>query len=176
MPHINFQPAALTIAIALFLKLAMVAYWEELVFRGYLLQNLVAGIGLKWSIVVASLVFGLGHFFNPGATLVSTLIIALFTPQLIYAYLKSGQLWLLICIHLGWNFFQASIFGFSASGQTSPSMISQSPVGPEWLSGGHFGAEGSLLIVPFTAVSLLLIHYWVSKTRQPGQKLFEILA
>ena len=64
--------------------------------------------------------------------------------------------------------------GFSVwVGSASPNLISQSPVGPEWLSGGAFGAEGSVLIIPFTILSLFLIHYWVRATRQAGQKPFE---
>ena len=103
------------------------------------------------------------------------ILIVLITPQLIYAYVKTGQLWLPVGLHLGWNFFQASVFGFPASGQVSLSMISQSPVGPEWLSGGKFGAEGSILIIPVTILSYLMIHYWVRATRQPGQGLFEMM-
>lgn len=172
-PGANVQAWVLPAVLAILFKLAIVAWWEELVFRGYLLQNLMAGIGLKWSIVLSSLVFGLGHLFNPDATLLSALLIALITPQLIYAYLKTGRLWLPMGIHLGWNFFQASVFGFPASGQVSPSLISQSPVGPDWLSGGQFGVEGSLLILPFTALSFFIIHYWVRLTRRSAQALFQ---
>ncbi|MGI9200761.1 MAG: CPBP family intramembrane glutamic endopeptidase, partial [Woeseiaceae bacterium] len=104
------------------------------------------------------------------------LLIVLITPQLIYAYLKTGQLWLPMGLHLGWNFFQASIFGFPSSGNVSASLISQSPVGPEWLSGGKFGAEGSVLIIPVTILSYFVIHYWVRMTRQSDQKLLEFIA
>lgn len=175
-PGIGFQFSVIPVVMAVVSKLAFVAWWEELVFRGYLLQNAIEGIGLKWGIVLMSLVFGLGHFINPDATLLSSLLIALIAPQLIYAYLKTGQLWLPMGLHLGWNFFQASIFGFAASGQVSPSLISQTPSGPDWLSGGHFGAEGSVYILPFTVLSFFIIHYWVRKTRQPGQRFFQILA
>ena len=175
-PGASFELAVIPVVLLVVYKLALVAWWEELVFRGYILQNSIDGIGLKWSIVLTSLAFGLGHSINPDATLLSGLLIALITPQLIYAYLKTGQLWLPMGLHLGWNFFQASIFGFAASGQVSPSLISQSPSGPEWLSGGQFGAEGSLLILPFTLLSFFIIHYWVRYTRQPGQKFFQILA
>lgn len=170
-----FSLAALPVIAAVLCKLGIVAWWEELAFRGYLLQNLIAGIGLAGSVVISSLVFGFGHALNPDATLLSSVLIALITPQLIYAYLKSGQLWLPMGLHLGWNFFQASVFGFAASGQESPSLIMQSPAGPQWLSGGEFGAEGSVLVVPFTAASLILIHYWVRATRQPGQRFFGTL-
>jgi len=171
-----FTAAAVPVALAVFYKLAIVAWWEELVFRGYFLQNLMAGVGLLWAIVICCLAFGLLHIMNPDGTVMGGILIVLITPQLIYAYLKTGQLWLPVGLHLGWNFFQASIFGFPASGQVSPSMISQSPVGPEWLSGGKFGAEGSILIIPVTLLSYLLIHYWVRATRQPGQGLLEPMA
>ena len=172
----RFSLSVLPVMFSVLYVLAVVAWWEELVFRGYLFQNMIAGMGLTWSIVVSSLIFGFGHSMNPDASLLSSVLIALLTPQLIYAYLKTGQLWLPIGLHLGWNFFQASIFGFASSGRESPSMIAQTPVGPEWLSGGEFGPEASILIVPFTIVSVFLIHYWVRATRQPGQKFFEIIA
>jgi membrane protease YdiL (CAAX protease family) len=172
---VGFQLAVIPIVLIVIYKLAIVAWWEELVFRGYILQNMISGMGLMWAIVITSLVFGGIHIMNPGGTILGGLLIALITPQLIYAYLKTGQLWLPMGLHLGWNFFQASIFGFAASGQMSPSMISQSPIGPEWLSGGAFGAEGSVLIIPVTILSYLLVHYWVRATRQPGQRIFEIM-
>jgi len=171
-----FRVAVLPVVFAVLYKLSVVAWWEELVFRGYVFQNMIAGIGLKWSVILSSLIFGFGHALNPEASILSSVLIAIITPQLIYAYLKTGQLWLPMGLHLGWNFFQASIFGFAASGQKSPSMISQSPIGPEWLSGGAFGAEGSILVIPFTILSFFLIHYWVRATRKPGQKPFETLA
>ncbi len=172
----GLRMAAVPIVLGVFYQLVIVAWWEELVFRGYFFQNLVEGTNLKWAIVVSSLIFGFGHGINPNATILSSVLIVLITPQLIYAYLKTGELWLPMGLHLGWNFFQASVFGFAASGQASPSMIAQSPIGPEWLSGGSFGAEGSILIIPFTAMSYLLVHYWVRATRAPGQRMFEIVA
>jgi membrane protease YdiL (CAAX protease family) len=172
----SIRMAAIPIVLAVVYKLSVVAWWEELAFRGYILQNMIEGMGLKWSIIVSSLVFGFGHAVNPEASILSSVLIAVITPQLIYAYLKTGQLWLPIGLHLGWNFFQASIFGFAASGQHSPSLISQSPIGPDWLSGGSFGAEGSVLVIPFTLLSCFLIHYWVRATRQPGQRLLETIA
>lgn len=174
-PEVNFQMAILPVVLAVGLKLTIVAWWEELVFRGYFFQNLIAGTNLKWAIIISSLVFGLTHMMNPHGTILGGLLIAFITPQLIYAYLKTGQLWLPMGLHLGWNFFQASVFGFASSGQDSPSMISQSPLGPEWLSGGEFGAEGSILIIPVTLASYFLIHYWVRATRSPGQRMFEIM-
>jgi len=174
-PDINFSLAVMPIILAVFWELVVVAWWEELVFRGIIFQNMIKGLGLIWAVIISSILFGLVHAGNPDATLMSTLMIAFITPQLIYAYLKTGQLWLPIGLHLGWNFFQASVFGFASSGQTSPTMITQNPIGPDWLSGGAFGAEGSILVIPFTIASVYLIHWWVKATRDPGQKFFGYL-
>ena len=174
-PDVHLSIAILPVILAVFWELVVVAWWEELVFRGIILQNMMMGMGLVWAVIVSSLLFGLVHGGNPSATLLSTIMIACVTPLLIYAYLKTGQLWLPIGLHLGWNFFQASVFGFASSGQSSPTMITQTPVGPDWLSGGAFGAEGSILIIPFIIVSFYLIHWWVQFTRTPGQKFFGFL-
>ena len=172
---VQFSMAVMPVILSVFWKLVVVAWWEELVFRGVVLQNIIKGMGLVWAVIISSILFGLVHVGNPDATILSSLLIALITLQLIYAYLKTGQLWLSIGLHLGWNFFQASVFGFASSGRTSPTMIMQNPIGPDWLSGGTFGAEGSILIIPFTIVSLFLIHWWVGFTRTPGQKFFGFL-
>lgn len=172
--HGQLEFAALTAIGGVVLQLAIVAWWEELVMRGYLLQNLITGAGVFWAIVISSLIFGFGHAMNPNATLLSSILIVVITPQLIYAYFKTGQLWLPMGLHFGWNFFQASVFGFAASGQESASLILQSPSGPEWLSGGAFGAEGSILIVPLTIASYAMIHAWVRYSRNRRQPFFAI--
>lgn len=168
----QFSTAAIPIVLALILKFVIVAWWEELTFRGMILQNILKGMGPIWAVVISTILFGLIHAGNPDATILSTLYIILTTLQLVYAYFKTGQLWLPMGLHLGWNFFQASIFGFSSSGHSSPTMITQIPVGPDWLSGGSFGAEGSILIIPFTIASLFLINWWVGKTRLPKENSF----
>ncbi len=171
----QFSFAVLPIILAILWKLIVVAWWEELVFRGIILQNMIKGMGLLWAVIVSSLLFGLVHAGNPDATVISTLMIAIVTPQLIYAYLKTGQLWLPIGLHLGWNFFQASVFGYASSGQSDATLITQIPIGPDWLSGGAFGAEGSILVLPFTIISIFLIHWWVKLSRDPEQKLFSYI-
>jgi membrane protease YdiL (CAAX protease family) len=170
-----FSVAAIPVILVVLFKMSIVSWWEELVFRGYILQNIISGTSLLWAIIITSVLFGAIHAGNPGATTLSTFLLVITTPQLIYAYVKTGQLWLPMGIHLGWNFFQSSVFGYAASGMDSPTMISQVPVAADWLSGGEFGAEGSILVIPFTILSLFLIHFWVRATRKPGQGVFETL-
>jgi membrane protease YdiL (CAAX protease family) len=104
IPGAGIQLSAILIVFAIVYKLSLVAWWEELVFRGYVLQNSIDGIGLNWSIVLTCLAFGLGHSINPNATFLSGLLIALSATQLTYAYLKTGQLWLPMGLHPGFHF------------------------------------------------------------------------
>lgn len=174
--QVIFDSTSTLIMLSMILQFVIVAWWEEIAFRGIILQNISKGLGLKWGVVISTVLFGLIHSGNKDATILSTILIMLITLQLVFAYLKTGQLWLPIGLHLGWNFFQASIFGFASSGNVSPTLISQSPIGPDWLSGGNFGAENSVLIVPFTLISLFVIQYWVAKTRtSKGNKFFSFM-
>ena len=168
----NLNATGILIMLGMILQFSVVAWWEEIAFRGIILQNISKGLDLKWGVILSTIIFGLIHFGNPDATILSTFLIILITLQLVYAYLKTGQLWLPIGLHLGWNFFQASIFGFASSGHNSPSMLSQNHIGVDWLSGGDFGAENSIVIIPFTLASLLLINWWIGKSRIPKENRF----
>jgi uncharacterized protein len=97
----------------MFLAFVVVGWQEELFARGYLLQNLDDGLGFlgrRYSVIAAvllsSAVFGLAHLGNPNATWVGAVGTGLAGVFLAYAYLASGQLWLPIGIHIGWNFFE----------------------------------------------------------------------
>jgi membrane protease YdiL (CAAX protease family) len=154
--------------IALLLLDAVVGWWEELVFRGYLLQNMMEGIGLGWAVAVSCVLYGAVHAANPNAGVLSTSIIVLFGWLRIYGYLATGMLWLSIGMHVGWNFFQGAIFGYSASGHDVPGLIVHSPTGPDWLSGGSFGPEASVLTVPCVLLALVAMRAWARRTRPAG--------
>lgn len=140
---------------------AVIAYWEELVFRGYLLQNMADGMGMTRAVLVSCLIYGVVHATNPSATLLSSAIIVLFGYLRIYGYLGTKQLWLSMGMHWGWNFFQATVFGYAASGHAEEHvLIEHGSAGPDWLSGGAFGPEGSVLTVPVVLVALLAMRAW----------------
>lgn len=164
----SFSLSVLPTALAVLWSFMIVAWWEELFFRGIILQNIKEGLNMKWAIILSTMAFGLVHAGNPNATVLSTVIIMIITLQLVYAYLKTKQLWLPIGLHLGWNFFQASVFGYASSGHESPTLITQNPIGPDWLSGGAFGAEGSIILIPLLLGSLVLINLSVRWTRKSG--------
>lgn len=147
----------------LFLIDVVVGWWEELVFRGYLLQNMIDGMGLWIAVAISCVLYGLIHMTNPNAGLLSGAIIVLFGFLRIYGYLATKMLWLSMGMHIGWNFFQGPIFGYAASGHQTASLIAQTPTGPAWLSGGDFGPEGSVLIIPVIGLALLAMRWWAQR-------------
>ena len=143
------------------LVMALIGFWEELVFRGYILQNMAEGMGLKSAIIISCVFYGLVHSANPNASLLSTAIIVLFGYLRIYGYLSTGQLWLSIGMHTGWNFFQATVFGFAASGHAEArTLLTHETVAADWLSGGDFGPEGSVLTIPVVLIALAVMRMW----------------
>lgn len=143
------------------LVMALVGFWEELVFRGYILQNMAEGMKMKAAVLLSCALYGLVHSANPNASLLSTGIIVLFGYLRIYGYLSTGQLWLSIGMHAGWNFFQASIFGFAASGHSEAhTLLTHDSVSADWLSGGDFGPEGSVLTIPVVLIALAVMRTW----------------
>lgn len=149
----------------LLLPNVVIGWWEELVFRGSLLQNMIEGMGQFWAVLASCVLYGLVHSMNPNASLLSSGIIVLFGFLRIYGYLATHQLWLSMGMHIGWNFFQGSIFGYAASGHKTSSLFVQTASGPVWLSGGEFGPEASVLIIPIVVLALLIMRLWIGSTR-----------
>jgi membrane protease YdiL (CAAX protease family) len=118
------------------------------------------GMGNKIAIVISCLIYGLIHAMNPNAGLLSSLIIVLFGFMRIYGYLLTNMLWLSMGMHMGWNFFQGPVFGFHASGHEMVTVVKQADLGPAWLSGGDFGPEGSLLIIPVVFLALWIMRLY----------------
>jgi len=155
----------------LLLEHLLVGYWEELVFRGYVFQNMIEGMGLKISIVISCLIYGLIHITNPNAGLLSSLIIVAFGYLRIYGYLSTQQLWLSMGMHMGWNFFQGPIFGFAASGHQHATLFNVSfNSSKDWLTGGEFGPEGSILVIPILLLALWVMDKYAKRTRNHAQK------
>lgn len=144
----------------------LVGFNEETLFRGYLFQRLVAGLGEWPAQILLGLLFALSHWGNPGmsgATRVwATVNIALAAVLLGLCYLKTKSLALPIGVHLGWNFTQGNLLGFGVSGTTEAQGLLQ-PVfhgRPEWLTGGAFGLEASLPCALVCLAAVILLARW----------------
>lgn len=140
-----------------------VGFYEELLFRGYQLQNLAEGTNVPLALFVTSAAFGLLHLGNPNATWVSALGIFLAGYFLAYGWVRTRQLWIPIGLHVGWNFFQGPIFGFPVSGLETFQLLRHSVNGPALVTGGAFGPEAGLIVVPAMALGAFLIWLWTLK-------------
>lgn len=137
-----------------------VAWNEELLTRGYLLQNLEAGLGTAAAVAISSVLFGFLHIFNSNATIVATLGVAFAGVLLAMAYLVTRQLWLPIGLHLGWNFGEGPLFGFPVSGLDAGGLVTHRNVGPEIITGGAFGPEAGLIAVAAELLGIGLLWAW----------------
>lgn len=139
--------ASLPVVLALLMAIASGTI-EEIVFRGIVFRLIEEWGGTWTALAVSSLLFGLGHFVNPHATALGAIAIVFEGGILLAgAYVLTRRLWLPIGIHAGWNFAEAGIFGVPTSGAPTHGVLRGELVGPEWLSGGIFGAEASIVAV-----------------------------
>lgn len=143
-----------------FVWFIFVAWNEELVYRGYIMQSLASGLNLTLGILISSIYFGIEHLSNPnsnGMAVAGIFLIGLFFA---YAYVRAGQLWLPIGLHIGWNFFESAVFGFPVSGYDRPGLLHITVSGPEFWTGGAFGPEAGFIILPITLLGAALIYLY----------------
>ncbi len=122
---------------------------EETLFRGILFRHVEALLGTWAALGVTAAFFGAAHLFNPGASWFSAFAIATEAGILLgAAYLLTRRLWLAVGIHAGWNFSQGWVFSVPVSGgKTADGLLITMRSGPDWLTGGAFGLEASVVAV-----------------------------
>lgn len=161
----EFDPINLIITnvLTFFIVFILVGWNEELLSRGYHLQTIASGINLFWGVVISSAVFGLLHLGNPNATWVSAAGIFFAGVYLAYGYIRTKQLWLPIGLHIGWNFFEGVVFGFPVSGLDIYALTRINVHGPELWTGGAFGPEAGLIVLPSLILGGLLIYLYTMR-------------
>lgn len=147
----------------------LVAAAEEFTMRGYLLQTLGRGLNFRWAAGITSVLFMAAHIANPGESVSG--LFGTFLAGLVFAFSiwRTGSLWWAVGFHAAWDWSQTFVFGVADSGNKSmAALLKTHPIGPEWLSGGTVGPEGSLLIPIVMAATGIFIFLAL---RKPDQKL-----
>jgi membrane protease YdiL (CAAX protease family) len=150
----------------------LIGFAEELLFRGYVLTNLAEGFHFKYAgargaLIMAMLfsagIFGALHLSNAHTSTVSTISACLGGVLLALGYILTGSLAIPIGLHITWNLFQASVFGFRVSGErfSGATMLATLRNGPQLWVGDEFGPESGLLALAAVALGCLLIVAWV---------------
>lgn len=154
----------------------LIGIQEEIVVRGYQIHNLAEGLNLphlgrRGAVLLAIAItagwFGLNHAANPNATVVSTLNIALAGVMLGLSYVLTGELALPIGLHITWNLFQGSVFGFPVSGIvfSETTVLASTQSGPALWTGGAFGPEAGLAGTSAFLAGIVFIAIWVRLRR-----------
>jgi membrane protease YdiL (CAAX protease family) len=131
----------------LFVSLVLLfgAIGEEMLFRGYAFQLLMGSIGRFATILPVSVLFAAAHASNQNVTWLGLINTIGFGIVLGYAVARSGDLWLAIGLHFGWN-WTLPLFGVNLSGFTmGVSGFTMRWKASELWSGGSYGPEGSVL-------------------------------
>ena len=143
---------------------------EEVVSRAWLLPQLASRTNLKLAVIISSVLFTLLHAGNSGLTPLSLMNLFLFGVAMALYLLKTDTVWGVAGIHGAWNFAQGNLFGILVSGQQSGTSIMKfTPQGnQDWLSGGSFGIEGSIMT---SLVLLLLIVYLAYQLKKENERM-----
>jgi uncharacterized protein len=138
----------------------LIAFGEELVFRGYILGNLMEWVPNRWiALGISSVLFAAYHAITPGIHTLAFVNLLLAGMLLGLNYIFTRNLWFSFFLHLGWNFFEGPILGFKVSGTTFPSLFQAEPNGDLFITGGDYGLGGSMPMTLFLLVAILVLAW-----------------
>jgi len=138
----------------------VVGLGEEFAFRGYLQYTLTTGMGFWPAAILLSALFGLAHAANPGESKFGLFSVVCFGVLFCLFLRRTGNLWLAVGFHTGWDWGQTFFYGVSDSGLAPyHNLLNSSFAGPRWLTGGSVGPEASI----FTPAVLLIVAVLFSR-------------
>lgn len=127
------SPSALAINIFLTLILFCFVGWsEELFSRGFQLRIISRALNRPLGIMLSSAYFSYLHRDNEGMTTAGLVFIFAIGVTLSLATIRTGQLWLAMGLHAGWDFFVASFWGTAISDLRVFSLFSVSTYYPSF--------------------------------------------
>lgn len=130
---------------------------EEILIRGYVLNNFLDSSNKYIALLISSLLFALMHGLNPNIAAIGMINLFLAGIMLGITYLFTKNLWFAFTNHFSWNFFQA-MFGFHVSGLSIYSPINLKIESSIW-TGGKFGIEGSVLTILLQLTIIVFLYF-----------------
>lgn len=136
----------------------MVALFEEVLFRAVIFRLLEKSWGTLAALVGSTLLFMVAHMPNEGFSVLAAVMTGVASLVFAGAYLATRRLWLPVGLHFAWNYLFDAGVSIPVSGHTARGWAQVSVSGPQWLSGGAYGIEGSVVtLVAWSAVGAALL-------------------
>ena len=139
---------------------------EEFALRGIIFRITEEWLGSWIALFLSAALFGLMHLGNPNASLLAAFAIAIEAGVLLAAvYMVTRRLWVAIGLHIGWNFMLGGIYSGTVSGMALEGLLVTKFDGPQYLTGGDFGVEASVITM---TLGVLLALYFLIRAHQKG--------
>jgi uncharacterized protein len=124
-----------------------VAVFEETLFRSFILVQLSRAFSFWPAAAATAVLFGLAHAGNLNEAPLGLAVAGLAGLLFAYAFRRSGALWFAIGFHTAVAYSEDFLFGVPDSGNVAQAGALLRPMihGPDWLTGGKVGPEGSVL-------------------------------
>ena len=144
--------------------IGIAATLEEVLYRCLLLQALKRAWGTRVALVVQALVFALMHLGNmpqAGSGDAAAMLVSVGLLGLLWGgvFLLARNLWVAAAHHAAWN-FTIVLSGVPLSGNDDWRALVPMQTryaGSDWLTGGMFGPENSLLVIAAIAMAVVLV-------------------
>ena len=147
----------------------LVGIFEEFAFRGYLMQTLARGLNYRWATAIMGVLFVMVHAPSLGEGVIGLGLVFIAALVFSLSVWRTGTMWWAIGFHAAWDYTQSFVFGVADSGHLSAgTLMTAKPAGPDWLSGGATGPEGSILAAVIMIVVAAVI--WFTQ-RKPDEDL-----
>ena len=148
-----------------FILFILVSLFEEILFRGYVMNTMRAKHNKKSVMyIVSALLFTFAHVFNPNLAILG--LKNIFFIGLLFAYMfdRTRSLLMPIGFHFTWNFFQGSIFGFPVSGLDPHGLYKiDVTTNVPLLTGGTFGLEASILTTIIIGINFMIVKMYTKQ-------------
>jgi uncharacterized protein len=134
--------------------------FEEFGFRGYTQYTLGSGIGFWPAAIILSILFGATHLGNPGEAKIGAVMAGTWGLLAVFSLRRTGSLWFAVGMHAAFDWTETYFHGVPDSGLLPQGHLLNSTFrGPDWLTGGSVGPEGSALSFVMLVLAAVGIHF-----------------
>jgi membrane protease YdiL (CAAX protease family) len=162
---IIFDSRALFLA---FGSVVIISFYEELIFRGYILNNLMDSFPGWLALTISALLFMIFHwsgqssigFFPLANSFIMGLILGL-------NYVYTRNLWFSFFFHAAWKFMEGPAFGYSGD-DSFQTFLQPELNGDVNITGGANGLEGSVILTAVALLSLIGLYLFLQRKFNPG--------